>query len=211
MIPSLTFMSRNFQHAALLPKTKHTQHNTEITTPTDCFEDGENVVRKLNASTQREEDRQWMSRTLTGGEVIRKKAVLCLSLNFSGPRWCSCWQHSFFLARLSLTPWTVRRRGLINLFLNSLMKPWLPSWHLPKKLFFVKYTHSTCLKVAFGKFGSARSMTGIIILCPHTQESVVSVLGMVSETKMLRWLNNRNTWTRFPTAFCQRWDVEHTV
>lgn len=41
-----------FQHAALLPKTKHSQHNTEITAVIDYFGDSENIIRNLNASAQ---------------------------------------------------------------------------------------------------------------------------------------------------------------
>lgn len=41
-----------FQHAAPLPKTKHSQHNAEITAEIDYFEDSENIVRNWNASAQ---------------------------------------------------------------------------------------------------------------------------------------------------------------
>ncbi len=54
-------MSRNmggFQRAALLPKTKHSQHNTEITAVIDYFGDIENIIRHLNASAQLGEERQ---------------------------------------------------------------------------------------------------------------------------------------------------------
>lgn len=41
-----------FQHAALLPKTKHSQHNTETAAVIDYCGDGENIIRNLNASAQ---------------------------------------------------------------------------------------------------------------------------------------------------------------
>lgn len=41
-----------FQHAAPLPKTKHSQHNTEITAVIDYSRDSENIIRNFNASAQ---------------------------------------------------------------------------------------------------------------------------------------------------------------
>lgn len=55
MIKSLTFMSGNmggFQHAAPLPQTKHSQHNTDITAVIEYFGDDEIIIGKLDASAQ---------------------------------------------------------------------------------------------------------------------------------------------------------------
>lgn len=41
-----------FQHAAPLPKTKHSQHNTKITAEIDYFGDSETIIRNLDASAQ---------------------------------------------------------------------------------------------------------------------------------------------------------------
>lgn len=42
----------DFQHTAPLPKTKHSQHNTEITAVIDYFRDGQSGVRNFNVSAQ---------------------------------------------------------------------------------------------------------------------------------------------------------------
>lgn len=38
-----------FQHAVLRPKTKHRQHNKEITAQIDYFGDSETIIRNPNA------------------------------------------------------------------------------------------------------------------------------------------------------------------
>lgn len=74
-----------FQHAALLPETEHSQHNTEITAAIDYFGDSENIIRNLNASAQLGEESQSsvnVKHTDCGKEKKTKKTLrlLCVYL-----------------------------------------------------------------------------------------------------------------------------------